>query len=355
MPAIKIEVCNKKMVGKLIKFIDLFWKKDHIFTQSRELFDWQHKAKNGNYNFILAVSTDTEEILGVLGFITTQHFSGISLNHNEAWLAIWRVRDDVKVPGVGVSMLNFLRKKFNIDTFCGFGMNQLVIPLYKALKFTVSTLDHSVLINQNISDFSVLKCGDWKAVQKKFIPTNYDLELQNTNSLLNARTFLDATVFVSAPMKNVEYIINRYLKHPTYSYKVHAVAKRGATVGLLVTRIITVNGIQIIRVIDYQGEFDHFSQLNQPLKKLLHETKAEYIDFMQYGMPRDILKNAGFVDIYSISNMVVPNYFEPFLHDNVVIDCAYKIKNKGQPFFICKGDSDQDRPNEVRALSSEAR
>ena len=44
---------------------------------------------------------------------------------------------------------------------------------------------------------------------------------------------------------------------------------------------------------------------------------------------------------------IVPNYFEPFLKQNINIDYAFKSKS---PYVIFKGDSDQDRPNLIKNI-----
>ena len=67
MDKFKYILCGRDRVDDLLSFINTFWQKDHILTKDRNLFDWQYKnTKTGNYNFVLAVSENKNEILGIL-------------------------------------------------------------------------------------------------------------------------------------------------------------------------------------------------------------------------------------------------------------------------------------------------
>ena len=128
MAAFRFEFCTEETVDKLIEFIDVHWQKDHALVRSRKLFDWQHKGENGDYNFALAISNETNEICGIQGFIPSGHFSNNLEGNSETWLAIWKVRDDIIAPGLGAGILRFIRKRYN--TVCALGLNKLVLPFY---------------------------------------------------------------------------------------------------------------------------------------------------------------------------------------------------------------------------------
>ena len=46
------------------------------------------------------------------------------------------------------------------------------------------------------------------------------------------------------------------------------------------------------------------------------------------------------------SEVIVPNFFEPFIQRNGRILCAIKTQT-GLPAIICRADGDQDRPNRI--------
>lgn len=110
-------------------------------------------------------------------------------------------------------------------------------------------------------------------------------------------------------------------------------------------RFCTANDARCIRIVDYFGLEGALCGCRECLLRLLREQDAEYIDFLCVGMPEEELMSAGFLNRRECSEWIVPNYFEPFLRENV--DVTYSCMPLTENFHcvIFKGDSDQDRPN----------
>ena len=225
----------------------------------------------------------------------------------------------------------------------------MVIPIYKALGFSVGKLKHFVLINTNQSDFSILKINRPVDAVQSASNDNYSLREFNSDDLIHMSAETVSKIFVTRPKKNPEYLLNRYLNHPIYKYQILAILLNHEVSAILVTRAIQVDSSKVLRIVDYQGEFIHLQYLNQPLQKLLSQEGYEYIDFMQHGIAADYLTKSGFVHLQENKNdLVVPNYFEPYEQRNVTLDYAYYTKYSNENFLICKGDSDQDRPSIIK-------
>lgn len=328
--AVKFEICGAERVEQLIAFIDCHWKKDHIFVRDRELFDWQHKSGN-HYNFVLALQD--EEIIAILGFIPTSQFSPALAVHRQAWLAIWKVREDVKYPGLGLLILKFLIKQYELATVCSLGLSQAVIPIYKALKYEVGQLNHYVFFHPSRTDFTLVTP-----------PSNYqvpslsvDFQIRKVVDLAGIQEA--ESLFDRQPMKDAIYILNRYIHHPRYCYQVLAVYKQSQVISLIVYREIIHNGTKLARIVDVQGESVLTEKYNSVIAQWLEREDLEYIDIVSN---LEIEAGSGFrhnVD----DNFVVPNYFEPFEMKNITIDYAYKSAIANVSIF--RGDSDQDRPN----------
>lgn len=79
------------------------------------------------------------------------------------------------------------------------------------------------------------------------------------------------------------------------------------------------------------------------LFKLIDEMEYEYIDFYNFGINQKILNKAGFELNKYNKDIIIPNYFEPFLQKNIKL--YYVSWPKKTSFPIFKGDGDQDRPN----------
>ena len=346
MAKFNLETCPRQSIDELCEYIDSDWVKNHIFVQSRTLLDWQHKnSKDNNYNFIIARDAKSDEICGVLGFIFSSHFSPQLEDERDVWLAIWKVREGAKYSGLGLRMLGFLKREHKVKTICSIGLSEIVVPMYKLLNFEVGQLKQFVLVNNKLSEYQILQTGSYKE-KKVGLSEQYTLELLTTENLSNISPEIEKTIFTCTPQKNIEYILNRYAKHPMYHYEVFSVNNRNAIKSLLITRTITINGANVMRIIDYQGDFYHLAHLNYKLTQLLAERGLEYIDFVQYGIPEHYLSDSGFVNVNDVDGLIAPEYFEPLVKTQVTLDYARLGGEKN--FYLCKGDSDQDRPSKLK-------
>ena len=132
-----------------------------------------------------------------------------------------------------------------------------------------------------------------------------------------------------------------------YQYVVYALMKEDTVDALCVIRPVKVKNSVILRFVDYIGPNDLFSKLNNHLLDLLKEYKAEYIDIYSYGLPIDVLHESGFINRNSISNLIIPDYFEPFEKKNVEVNYAYRCLGVNIPVRLFKADGDQDRPSRL--------
>lgn len=325
------EICKKDKVDELVGFIDKFWKKNHIFVKNRKLFDWQHKSKD-SYNFVLAI--DGVEIIGILGFIPTSQFSHELQAKNEIWLAIWKVREDVKKPGVGMLMLNFLRKKLNNPVICALGLSEQVIPIYKVLKYEVGILEHRAFFNQNKATFGLI------SPPKEFRVKLTNNEIEFDGQVQESDLIKYGGIFKSKPQKNPEYIVKRYIQHPVYKYKLLSFKKSDAIISVLVYRIVNIDDLVIARIVDVIGSSILEEKFNRPIAQFLQKENIDYMDIVSNLVCEN---NSGFIQ--NDDSFILPNHFEPFEFRNVELDFAYKSNTKSGSLSIFRGDSDQDRPN----------
>ena len=77
----------------------------------------------------------------------------------------------------------------------------------------------------------------------------------------------------------------------------------------------------------------------------MYSTGHEYIDLFTKGLDEKIILEAGFMKVDNKNNdVIIPNYFEPFVQKNVCIRYFTDTKNL-KDLRIYKGDGDQDRPS----------
>ena len=63
-------------------------------------------------------------------------------------------------------------------------------------------------------------------------------------------------------------------------------------------------------------------------------------------MSEEVIKSSGFVEVPDDSDdIIIPNYFEPFLKKNIKIYFFIDRSLEDSRIIIFKGDGDQDRPN----------
>ena len=135
--------------------------------------------------------------------------------------------------------------------------------------------------------------------------------------------------------------MNRYAKHPIYKYKFYGIYNQQELISILVARFVNVKDRMVIRIVDALGKLQ--GSLYESFQEILHDTGAEYIDFMNYGIDKSVFYKMGFRELDLEGDLIIPNYFEPFEQCNVKIDIAWKADYGSYVAF--KGDSDQDRPN----------
>ena len=323
---VEIGLCNFNDIDDLISFINTDWKKNHIFVKDRKLFEWQHKCKN-HYNFVLAKEKGT--IIGILGFIPTSQYSNSLISNNEIWLAIWKVKEEAKRPGLGLMMLKFIINFFKNPTICSLGLSPQVISIYKVLKYNVGILSHNAFFNQKNKNYKIGKPDGSHVITLS--PNKFKYKISNTVDQISE------TFFTNHPKKNVEYLIKRYAEHPKYNYSFLSFYDLNNLLSISICREINVRGKKISRIVDSFGENIMEPKFNHVISNFVERHEYEYIDLVS-NLKRP--QGSGFVS--SSDTTIIPNYFEPFEKKNIDIYYAYKSENK---LLIFRGDSDQDRPN----------
>lgn len=330
-------------VSAIQRFLDIHWKKNHSLVLSKELLDFQHFNNVENqYNYVIASNNDTNEIDALFGFIPTYQYDRQLWENGDFWGAIWKKREDVENEESNEIGLDVFTKIFdypNFHSFSAIGISKIAMKIYKAFQCKVGYLAQYYILNDSIDDYKIL--GN---VDMQYIGFRPDIPIEPNWSVkvIDADTLEKLKIkAVYRPFKSVQYIINRYAKHPIYKYKFLGVYKDEELKTLLVIRILNVNGTKAIRIVDTIGQLQ--GTLYDEFQTYLKETDAEYIDFMNYGIDEEVFYQMGFRKLDLDEDLIIPNYFEPFEQRNVRIDIAWKADYDDYVAF--KGDSDQDRPN----------
>jgi ribosomal protein S18 acetylase RimI-like enzyme len=316
------------------EFIHKFWRASHVLSESGELLRWSYlDACRDRLNFVCG--RVDEEIVSILGFIPTSHFDPAIPYARDVCLALWKAREDIHRPGIGSMLLRFLQKQLNPGITAVVGINEDVARLYRVLGFEVLDLSHYYRANPAKRDFTLL-AGHVKTEQATAFPN------VRVGPAIDRLAEFAPVIGEYRPGKTVEHVRNRYLRHPFYRYELVGVWRDGEPIALTVVRKVEAGSAVAVRIVDLFGRDEDLACIGPAVDRLIHEADAEYADFYGYGFRQESLAKAGL--LLKAEDVIVPNYFEPFVQANVPIRCALS-RSAPDPVRLVRGDSDQDRPN----------
>jgi len=343
-------------------FIHRHWKAGHPLAISRTLLDWQHlDATTGLYNFVVAVDDATGQWDGAFGYIPTHHFdAALATPQPDVWTALWKV---VLGAGalLGLQLYAAIERETHFGTFCAFGINAEVERLYLLLKHRAHSVGHYFRPNRAVLQPRLWKPSGAFSIDKEPF-TGSRATLRPLTSLAD---LADAPAAAYRPVKSLAYLQNRYERHPFYRYLFYLVENQGRPVAIWVLRRVEAAPDQppppsahqggepcALRLIDVLGSVEACAGLAPALDGLLATHGAEYLDVRTHGLPDTVWQAAGLRPIAAEAGEVVPEYFEPFVQQNVNLRFALREKAPDAPtahlpYVLFKGDGDQDRPNRL--------
>lgn len=329
----EIHRCSAEEKPLLKKFIQEHWKAGHPLATSDTLLDFQHRTPDGSYNFLLAKNTLSGEIDGVFGYIPIPPSPGVYFG------ALWKVRDDVQNSEIRLLGVSLWRKILRLPQFQAYGVSgisEIARQFYSMARLTIGQMHHYYIPNERVADFHIAKFKDKPAAGNTGETPEAVIKTISPEEIREIK-------YSYYPEKDPQYLLARYAVHPFYKYDFLGVFTAGALQSVLVTRTIDTQGARCIRIVDIYGNVEQMPSIYNAVQHLLQTEKAEYIDCLNYGIDPEAFRLAGFCELdFDDPDTVIPNYFEPFVRENVKIGCAHTPKDH---FVIFKGDGDQDRPN----------
>jgi len=336
----EIRRCQAEDIEHVMAFIDHHWQSGHALAVSRELMDWQHGEPGGDYNYLIAVRE--QSVLGILGYITSRRFDPALAEKNVVWLALWKVLENVGETGLGLRMLNTLARIEPHTMLAVNGINAAHPPMYRALRYQTGELKQFYVVNM-LKQQRLLKAA---AEQKLPVPkTGLSRFIEMQEKDLSAFDPAQLVTGIANP-KSPVYFSNRFLSHPFYKYRVFRIDGEAHNSALIATRVAEHNNSRVLRVVDFAGDPKAIASSGSAINDLMIEESAEYADFWQQGIADEYMEEAGFEQLDPEGDIVLPNYFEPFLQRNGHM--LYALKSQSDlPAIICRADGDQDRPNRL--------
>lgn len=326
---ISINVATSSDRDDVVRFIQDEWNPNHIFVRNADFFDYEMNSL-GYPQFLLAKDGDT--IVGSIGFIQY----GQVLSEADLYLVLFTSKRDYARAGVGIQLLKACK-----DLTCGgvhtVGANPKALPLYSLLGFETGFLSHYYWLNPGLKDYRLAVSNG--------VACEHDRPCDRRRTIIETaptpETYSDLLTRTSS-QKSHWYFEKRYFCHPIYQYQVHAIDgnKGDEIAGFGVTRVVEHAGAKALRIVDWIGEDDAFVTFCRFIQADCMGMDAEYVDLYCTGIPDGTTNQANMSRVDK--EVIIPNYFSPFVRQNVEI--SYATTNlKNTRFF--RGDGDQDRPS----------
>lgn len=338
----EFRLAKRSDIEEIMTYIDECWKKGHILSQSRELFEYEF-CDGDDVHFLLAIDRQTGCIEGMDGFYYTS--SRRKYKEFDVWGSMWSVRKDHKnLPMLGIAIANQYFKQIGFRYEIGLGVNKVTATPLHQQHFKVETgiLQHYYMLHK-INEYQIAKIVSPHYSEADRHIDQYNLVRANRVTDVE-HTFDFEKKITTYPYKDGWYVGHRFFDHPVYTYQVYMVMKDEKEAdAIIVMRDVEQNGHHVLRIVDYMGNIHVLQQVQSQLFHLMDDT-CEYIDFYCYGYDEQAILDAGFVKREIDDENIIPSYFEPFEQRNV----DYWFNSDAHDnFVICKADADQDRPNVI--------
>lgn len=341
MALYRFRQCRREDLPLLLKFIDSYWRKNHILVRSKDILDFQYYNREQDcYDFVLAENVQTGEIDGIRGWIRVAQFDPALAKYDEVWSAVSKVRTDVhndEIRLLGSYLWRYLDRHKGFGTV---GISKMSFAMHTALRHKTCSLSQYFILNPQCKEFrvAIVPIG----YQQVAIQDDKSWTIQEINDIC---TVTDEKVpAVYKPLKSITYLFNRFQMHPVYKYHFYGLYHEGVLKTILVGRFVEINNSRILHIVDVLGRLEDVSGIRSGLIKILVDTDSEYLDFLCFGVDESVFIRMGFEKLNpECGQVVIPNYFEPFLRQNIIINGAYKPTEGGYTMF--KADADQDRPS----------
>ena len=215
---IDFELFTHQEIKKFQEFVGKQWKEDHLFARESSIFDWQYKGSD-NYNCMVAKKKGS--LVGFQGFIPQSHFDD-QLPETQIFLALWFVSESQGI-GIGLRLYKKIITEFKPKFLGTLGINDRAIPFHKWQGFRVGIMNHSVALSPYFDSYRIAKVPVNYKIKTGKIDEKFTYKKMTVEDLKSLK--INGLFSYQWPIKSIAYIINRYSKHPTYTYDIYTVNK----------------------------------------------------------------------------------------------------------------------------------
>lgn len=324
-------------------FLRDHWNASHPYVTVPELVRWMLRdPETGRYSFYFAEHRGNGEIHACATYLLTSHFDR-SIPVRDVWAGLWAARRGA-APGLGGDCLRRLMDEIRPRSIGGIGMSRNTVDLLPKLGWNLGLADHHYILNPDAREFRLIDGLASAPVPPPISRGPCRRLCALAGDEVRSLRIEGFDPLACVPAKSMTYLYNRYAAHPFYKYRLAAIEDDHGPLAVLVSRTAEAEGGRAVRLVDFVGRDEAWTNLGPALVGLVREERAEYADLYSAGLDPALLKRAGMIAHPPGDSVVVPNYFEPFERKNKTLDYGF-IVPPGVRYRMFKGDSDQDRPN----------
>lgn len=330
MGDLNLRLAQRGDIERIKVFINTNWKRYNLIN-NEALFQF-YFVRSETVNFVLAEDRDDGTLYGTLGYT----YCG------------WREKPDLGTtlfktvhspyPLLGVRLFRALEEL----TGCRMFFSQNTVPntaqLHRMMGHQVMEFPHWYRLAER-EDYRIAVVREKKILPAK--SSGYRLKLfPDENELFAHYTPPKDRI----PYKDCEYLSRRYYHYPAYRYLVYGISKPDNCIeGIVVCREVPVEGERVLKVVDFVGEDLVFAELSGEFQRLIDIGGYEYIEMYQYGIPDQVMEEAGFIRRVKGDVNIVPTFLEPLAKINT--DYVLCCSGEADGLHVFRADADMDRPN----------
>ena len=322
-----IRLAKYDEIPQIMAFIENYWKKDHILARDRGFFEYEFLEEDGTVNVLIAIDRKKHTIEAMQGILKASR----DRSHLDIWGSCWKV-----LPG-NLPMLGFeVWKQCTIQTGARYQLGMGANP--KTARKVLERMLRTKAIKMKQEDFQIARIVNKEKKYKINEPQFLVERIYNKEQFLNYYADIDNPETV--PYKDAWYLTKKYFHHPIYHYEVYRISNKGKTYSFFAIRLQEYGENKAARMVEFVGDSEAIAYTGNFFINYLEEKNCEYIDFYNYGFKEQSLSSAGFVERMEDDANIIPNYFHPFVQENIDIWILQPLEGA----IYCKADGDQDRP-----------
>ena len=336
---------NNLEIKLVQKFIDKNFKKNHILSKNKKVFDWlYYNNYEKKYNFI--IEQKNTRIISFLGIVKNSKFSKKLKKNESVWFATWVAKKNE--IGAGLKLLSHAIKNYTYIKIGTIGYQDNVKQFYKYLGFFTGHLTQYYISNsKNKNNKIIQKKKDFiKKIKTNTYGKSINLKIVKTINFNKFRH--NKHKYIKLFSKDENFFRNKYLRNPFYNYVVYEFRINKKLQGYYFTREAKYKNSKCLRIVDYFGNINSLFRSSVGFNQIIEDKNYEFVDMFFFTNSNFKINQCKFKKNNYKNNLIIPNFFEPFVKKNIKINFAILTK-KVNKFFLFKGDCDQERPNILRS------